>query len=1472
MNNNSKYMTLDNFNVTTKNWFEKNFKSPTEAQRLSWPSIQKGKHTLISAPTGSGKTLAAFYISIDKLIKQSINDQLSQETQILYVSPLKALSNDIHKNLQIPLEGIKKEMLLLGLSEPDIKISVRTGDTTQNERRQMIASPPHILVTTPESLYLLLTSVKGREMLSKVNTLIIDEIHALLGSKRGSHLSLSIERLESLVHYPIQRIGLSATQKPIERIAKYLVGNSNIIKNKPQCSLIEVKHKRKFDLTVEVPNSPLTAVMSNKVWSEIYDKIVKLINNHNTTLIFVNTRRLAERLALALSEKMEKEEVTSHHGSMSKEHRLKAEQNLKSGKLKVLIATASMELGIDIGSVDLVVQISSPKSISNFLQRVGRSRHYVGGIPNGVIFPLSRDDLVECIALIRSVQQGELDEIKMPEKPLDILAQQIIAELSSKEWNIDKLYMLIKNSYSYRNLCVQEYQDIIEMLPKGYTPRRGRKTAHIHYDAINSRIKARKGARLIAITNGGAIPDMFDYEVVMHPEGTIIGSVNEDFALESTPGDIFTLGTHSWQLLRVEGLKILVKDATGIPPTVPFWFGEGAGRTIELSESISKLKNQISKLLDEDPLQTDSENMFSKIKVNKAVRWLQEEIGIDNSAAEQAIIYLYNGMKGLGDIPSLDTIIIERFFDDAGDMHVVIHSQFGSRVNKAWGLSLRKKFCRKFNFELQAAANDDSIILSLSSSHSFPLEEVFNYLNKKTIRDTLIQAMLDAPMFDVRWRWNATIALAIQRNRAGKRVAPQLQRMQSEDLIAQVFPDQIACFENIDGQREIPDHPLVAQTINDCLTEAMDIDMLENILLNIEKNNIDLISRDLREPSPFAQEIINARPYAFLDDTEFFERRVNAVRTRSWLDPSEATELSNLDPESIKHVKNEAWPQAKSADELHYALSIYGYITSTEIINNEWGHILELLRFDSRAFCIITTNCKKVDNDDKRIWIATERFAQFRTIFPHIENTFEYNIPDFISNQNWSFEEALKEIIRGRLEALGPVCINRFIEETGITENNIKSALAALESEGFVFRGHFTNKKGNEEWCERRLLQRIHRYSIDSLRESIKPVSVQDFMRFLFFHHGVTENNEMQTGLSSLEKTLRQLEGYVSAAVSWERDIITTRIKDYDPEWLDILCTSGKFTWGRLEPPKTKGKGSPSPVKRTPISFMRRENLELWNLLSSVNISNFDYTSSTKLIMEYLDNNGASFFNEIIKNTSLLKSQVQQGLAELVAYGAVSCDNYSGLRALLTPGYNSNRSNSRRRKKSPVYGIENAGRWTLMHKNNTNTEIEYDYKDLEKLALIFIDRWGVVFRTILENESFAPPWRILVRVLRRLELKGVLRAGRFISNVSGEQFAYPETVVNLREIKNKIMTGQLVSISAADPLNLIGSILPGDKVPNLIKNRILYRDGIPIAVLEGIETKFLKEFSENQKWELKNALIRRAFPPKLKAYLGRNYK
>lgn len=1588
-------MNLEIFHPAVARWFEKSFPTATPPQLQAWPAIKERRNTLIAAPTGSGKTLAAFLAAIDDLVRLGVAGKLDDTTHVVYVSPLKALSNDIQRNLQFPLAGIQEELRALGLPEINIRTFVRTGDTPAGERTAMVKRPPHIVVTTPESLYILLTSEGGRRMLATTRTLIVDEIHAVVGDKRGSHLALSIERLQQLVtsrggqvsqheirtpeselrNTDLVRIGLSATQRPIEEVARFLVGSGNIdASGKPDCTIIDSGHARQLDLAIELPDSPLQAVISGEVWEEVYDRLAQLIRQHKTTLVFVNTRRLAERVSRHLGERLGDENIAAHHGSLAKEQRLAAEQRLKAGELSALVATASLELGIDIGDVNLVCQLGSTRSIASFLQRVGRSNHTVAGFPKGRIFPLSRDELIECAAIVDCVRRGELDQLELPELPLDILAQQIVASAAAEEWTEDDLFQMVRRAYPYRNLTREQFDSVVRMLTEGFSTKRGKRSSYLHHDAVNQRIRGRRNARISAITSGGAIPDTADYAVVLEPSDLVIGSVNEDFAIESLQGDIFQLGNASWRVLRVEQGKVRVEDAHGQPPSIPFWLGEAPARTHELSVSVSRLREDIAERIEvngagqspmsnvQSPL-TETETHDTglagengnkhRLNLEPAMKFLTDEVGISQSAAEQIVEYLAGAKVVLGVMPSQNNLVLERFFDDSGSMQLIVHSPFGSRLNRAWGLALRKRFCRKFNFELQAAATEDAVILSLGPTHSFPLDEVFHYLNSKTVRKLLCQALLDAPMWNIRWRWNVTRSLAVLRRRGGKKIPAQLQRMDAEDLLTAIFPDQVACFENLPaGEREIPAHPLVDQTVKDCLEEAMDIASLERLLTAIERNEKNLFARDVIEASPLAQEILNARPYAYLDDAPLEERRTRAVQQRRWLDPQTAKDMGKLDQGAIDRVRDEAWPRVESADELHDALVELGFLTENE--GQDWQEYFSELKNDRRAAVLLTGSAgvstgiagvspamsAERESDEAslsgnataretpaipvagetpaipvtRLWVAAERLPQLQVVYPSASLEPAIVAPESFAKVPWTFEPALVEILRGRLEGLGPSTVAALASSFGLASSEIELGLLKLEAEGFVIRGQFTPGTTETEWCARRLLARIHSYTLNRLRQEIEPVSTTDFVRYLLAWQKVAPEHQME-GQESLRAIIDQLEGFEAPAAAWEGEIFPSRLAEYDPAWLDALCLSGEVVWARLTPPansraalvdsgneRTRGA---APVRNTPIALVRRKNFAVWNsVFPQPSVSELEFSTTTKAVHEYLTTRGASFFTDIVDGTRLLRAQVEEGLAELVANGLVISDSFTGLRALLTPASRKTQAAARRKHARPTYDMSSAGRWSLLQRNSgiagvsPASAVEVSPQDAEQIARTLLVRYGVVFKRLLEREGIALPWRILLRIYHRLEQRGEIRGGRFVAGISGEQFALPEAVGMLRAIRRAntgtmdfgfrsprvaedslprglaasepaVAIENMVSISAADPLNLVGIITPGGRITAHTSNRILYYNGEPVAVLESGETRFLVELTRATEWKAKSALLRKTTPPQLRSYLRR---
>jgi ATP-dependent Lhr-like helicase len=1299
---------LSAFDPLVSEWFATRLGAPTEPQVQGWPLIRDGRDILISAPTGSGKTLAAFLVCIDRLVRRARLGPLPDRTEIVYVSPLKALSNDIHKNLEVPLAEIRALADSHGIPLAPIRTALRTGDTPQSERRQMTRECPHILVTTPESLFILLTADGPRKILAGVDTVIVDEIHAVADDKRGSHLALTLARLDRLVQQngapKPRRIGLSATVKPVEDVAAFLSDTA---------AIVNVGHKRAMEIGVEVPRDELGPVASNEMWGEIYDRVAELIRENRTTLVFVNTRRLAERVAHHLAERLGDNAVLPHHGSLSRKLRLDAEHRLKAGELRAVVATASLELGIDIGTVDLVCQIGSPRSIAVALQRIGRAGHWVGALPKGRLFATTRDELIECAALVRAIHRGELDRLEIPRNALDILAQQMVAACACEDFAEDELYSLMTAAWPYRTLPRADFDAVLAVLSEGVSTARGRAGAYLHRDAVNHRVRGRRGARLTALTSGGAIPETAQYLVVAEPEGATVGTLDEDFAIESMAGDVFLLGTTSWRIRRVEAGRVRVEDAKGAAPTIPFWNGEAPGRTFELSREVSDLRPALLDPPDD----------------------LAPECGLDPAGLAQAVAYVRAGCAALGAAPTVRRVVAERFFDEGGGMQLVLHAPFGARINRAWGLALRKRFCRSFNFELQAAATDNGIVISLGEQHSFPLEIVFEFLRVATVEEVLTQALLPAPMFTARWRWNASRALAIPRYSGGKKLPPPIQRMRADDLMAAVFPDQAACPENLTGEVRIPDHPLVRETIDNCLYEAMDLASLKRVIGDIAEGVIETVAIDTPEPSPFSHEILNANPYAYLDDAPLEERRARAVQMRRTLPEDYAAGAGALDPAAIATVAEEAWPPMRDADELHEALLGFGVFPA-----DPPSALFDELVAAGRA--------STLGIDGRAFWVATERL-------------------DLVRRACADDAEAAAQILRGWFECSGPKTADHYSCELAMPRDLVDQALARLEAEGQILRGKFTPGAAEVEWCHRRLLARIHRLTIGRLRREIEPVTTAEYYAFLNRWQHLTPGAQLH-GVDGTLQVIRQLQGAEFAAAAWETVVLPRRVANYDPDYLDQLCLSGEVTWGRLSPhPAFEREHDPGrrvrPTRVAPLTLFLREDTG-WLLDGTP--APLSLSDPARSVAAHLESHGASFFADLTRSTGHTAPQVEDALWELVAAGLVTADGFENLRALLDP---------KRRGARPRHA---PGRWAVLRRAAVALPDR-----AERFARQLLQRWGVVFRDVAVREPLAPPWRELIVALRRMESRGEVRGGRFAAAFLGEQFALPEALDLLRAIR-----------------------------------------------------------------------------------------
>ncbi|VVM07095.1 DEAD-box ATP-dependent RNA helicase CshA [Methylacidimicrobium cyclopophantes] len=1434
-----RFQRIMHFHPAVRSWFAKTLGVPTPIQRAAWPLIRQGHPILLSSPTGSGKTLAAFLGAIDKLVRRGQSGRLTDEISVLYVSPLRALSYDVHKNLLEPLVGINRELATRSLPTPEVRVAVRTGDTPSSERARMLRHPPHLLVTTPESLYLLLGSAGGRGLLSTVEVVILDEIHAVASGKRGAHLSLSLERLSSLTRSPFQRIGLSATQRPIRELARFLTGAST--DRLSPCAIVDLGSRRKMELTLELPSSPLEPVLSTEVWEEIYDRLADLARSRRTTLVFVNSRRLAERVAHHLTGRLGEERVAAHHGSLSRERRLEAEKRLKTGSLSLLVATSSLELGIDVGEIDLVCQLGSPRSISSLLQRVGRSGHRLGkSIPEGRLFPLSQEELVECAGLLLAVGRGILDRLSIPDAPLDVLAQQIVAEIATGPKDEETLFAMIRRAYPYRRLSREEFLRLVQMLADGYSPRRERSNAFLFRDLAQKRILPRKGARLAALLNGGAIPDTGDYPVIADPEGITLGTVNEDFALESLPGDVFALGNSSWRLRKIERGAVRVEDAQGEAPTIPFWLGELPGRSQELSACAGVVRRRVHRWLAEAERRgIEHSEVFAAKKIE---RWL----ALSERASLELCSYLAATRAALGFVPHPRRIGIERFFDPSGATQLVIHSPFGSRVNRAWGLALRKRFCRKFNFELQAAATEDAILLSLTHAHSFPLEEILSFLRPETVRAVLIQALLASPMFAVRWRWNASISLAIPRRRGGRKIPPLLQRMEAEELLGAIFPDAVACLENISGDRECPDHPLVEQTLRDCLSEVMDLAGLEKILRKVQEGKILATARDLREPSPAARSILAAHPYSFLDPAPLEERRARAVAYTGRLPSAELGQLSFADPEAVRRVREEAWPDPEDPDQMEDALLLLGFVTLREAREGRpdglggslrrparsWEGLLGKLAQSGRA---LTFRCRP--NEGDLLWTSPAWLAHWKALFPQGEIACGEKIP--IPNaDSLEADFALREILRGRLQGLGPVSSASLGRPLELPAERLLPSLSALEAEGFLFRGRWLAGDDEEQWCARGLIARIHRYGQERARRSIRPVSGSAFLRFLLAWQRLTPD-ERTAGPESVLAVLPLLEGICAPPETWEQEILPARIDGYDPAWLERLCLDGRFFWIRLRGPREEWRAARLSAS-SPIAILPRGSLPVW-LPADPSLPG-ELSHRAEAIVSYLRSHGPSFLTDLQEGCHLLRTETAEALAELAGSGLVHSDGFSGLRLFLS-------ERGRRRNREVA-----AGRWSLV---SSHAPLGEEAR-AEAIARVLLRRYGVVFRKLLSREEALPPWWRLLDVYRRLEARGEIRSGRFVAGFSGEQFALPEAAAALWEIRERPATGDWISVCGADPANLVGIVTPGERIAALGGNRLLYRDGEPMAALLSGKIRFFRPLEPREEWEATKRLLRRA--------------
>lgn len=1492
------------FHPAVAEWFRRRFEAPSRAQILGWPVIADairppGHDVLLCAPTGSGKTLAAFMWAINRLIVEAEAGALRDEVSVLYVSPLKALANDIRLNLEEPLNGVREVAGEMGRTLAPIRAGLRTGDTPANERIAMLRRPPHILVTTPESLFILLTSARFREKLGAVRYIIVDELHAVAGDKRGAHLALSLERLERMVRRggaprPV-RIGLSATLNPIETLAAFLAGAEVAADGERTPRPIRIVRaddtRRELDLAVIAPGPELGALATHPHWEAMYDTIASLIREHRTTLVFTLSRRWAERIALALQKRVGTDAVMAHHGSLARAERLAAEQRLKRGELKAIVATASLELGIDVGAVDLVCQIDSPKSISAAIQRVGRSGHSLGATPKGRFFALTIDDLIECAAAVRAIRLGHLDEVEVPLNPLDVAAQQIVA-ITADEEDIaeDELLRLLRSSHSYGALAAETLRQLIEEMATQLPERIQGAAPKIFYDRGARRVRPRRGARLAAITSGGTIPEAGNYDVVIAAEGRKVGDVEEDFAQESMRGDIFSLGSMPWKILGISKNRLMVEPAPGMAPSLPFWQTEAAGRSPAMSAEVCALRRHLAAFFSDDSSNlsvsrersananqvgsSPGEGSFSfgaPAEEQAAAQWLVSECALDEVAAAQAVAWIRRGVAALGAVPDEKNIIVERFFDGLGGTQIVIHSPFGIRFNRGLGLAIRKRLCQSFDFEIQASAIDDAVLLALNSRHSFPLEEILTTVNSHTARPTLVQAMLDAPMFEVRFRHVATRALAVMRSMRGRKVPAWIQRLRTQELITAIFPRRNACFENRPPALEIPGHYIVGETIRECLQQSADADRMEAVLRGLEDGSIRARFVDSVAPSVFAHRILLAWDYSFLDDGERANRRSRTVTMNRAMaeDVFRDEDLSAMiSAEAVDRVAAEIGGSADSSrprnsDELYELVRAHGSIRGAALdrqIDVETSALAIALERAGRFMRI------RVAPDSPESFIVAEDAPMFSAAYPdaifappHSAASGAAPLPD---TARVSLEDARAELVRRALATTVPTTTVALAARLALAPNEVEGILATLEANGAVFRGYFTTARpsddansqraashpnghaamsheNSEQWCDRYVLERIHRLTLSRLRSELEPCADHEFaaFRLRWMRVGV----DLPASPEAVRAVLDQLSGLAFDPAFWERAIFPARIREYRPEHLDLLCLSGDLRWIAT----SHGEAGVSATLDFPgdVAFLpRRRRLPIVGTAAPAD-------ERSVAVYQCLIAHGAQYLDQVAERSGLSERDTLAALWRLAATGLASNDSFGPLRLLSSdsdtaraitdaPRISNGSAMSamkhdaalRARLKSSL-----SGRWSAIETaparddNGGASGISGDataFDEVRETAMLLLARHGILTREMLAREPALHSWRTLSFALRRMEYAGTIRRGYFVRALSGEQYALPEALELLRAVRtHNVANEPPIALSAADPANPYGVLLPGCGITREAGNLIVLRGG-----------------------------------------------
>jgi len=1329
---------LNVFSPATRTWFERAFETPTPAQALGWPAIAAGGHVLIQAPTGSGKTLAAFLLGIDRL-HESPGDGL----RLLYVSPLKALNYDIERNLRIPLAGLGSKL----------QVAVRTGDTPADERRRMLRTPPDILITTPESLFLLLTS-QARETLRGVETVILDEVHAVAGTKRGSHLALSLERLERLVESPFQRVGLSATQRPLEEIGRFVAGTGREIE------LVDAGVRKELDLEVVVPVEDMrelgsTAQLSvppladgvemghgvekssRSIWPSIYPAILELVRTHRSTIVFVNNRRLAERLALRINELAEEEIARAHHGSLAREQRVVVEELLKAGQIPCLVATSSLELGIDMGAVDLVIQVESPKSVARGLQRVGRAGHELHSVSKGRIFPKFRADLLESAVVARAMREGAIEETRIPRNPLDVLSQQIVAVCADEEVAVDELHELVRRAYPFAELSRAQLENVLDMLAGRYpSDEFAELRPRIVWDRTAGVVRGRTGARRLAVTNAGTIPDRGLFGVFLVDGGGRVGELDEEMVYEARAGQTFLLGASTWRIEEITRDRVLVSPAPGVPGVAPFWKGEGVGRPAELGERIGRASRS---------LVTQSDR--------RAVRELGQEYGLDARAAQNLVTFLREQEAATGVVPSDRSIVVERFRDEIGDWRVCLLTPFGGRVHAPWAMALRARLRDSHDIDVQSLWSDDGIALHFPDA-DVPPPVADLVLDPDEIEELLLAELASSALYGARFRENAARALLIPRRRPGQRTPLWQQRLKAQSLL------QVA--------RRYPQFPIVLETYRECLQDVFDLPALRGILKGLQMRQLDLVEVETASASPFAASLLfdYVATYMYEDDTPPEERRAQALSLdrdllRELMGVEELREL--LDAGAIEEVERSLRRTPRNADELHDLLRRAGPLVDGEY---DRGFAETLVR-ERRAI--------RVRLGERELFAAVEDAGLVRDAFGAAPPG---GVPQVFLDP---VERPLRSVARRYAKTSGPFTTAELAERFGVELSNVERELVELERADELVRGELRPGGSEREWCDPEVLRRIRRATLAVLRHEVEPAEQAAFGRFLPAWHGIGRRQ-------TLREAIVPLQGVALPVSLWESDVLPRRVAGYRSAELDALCASGEVVW--------VGAG----LDRVAVYF--REDAPVLGRAAG----EAPPEGAAHVAVRSALGQGALFWADLLAATGLEGADALAALWDLVWAGEVANDSWAPLRA--SRRYDTPRPERRVRRFTRARASAPSptqGRWVLA------APLFAGEVDRRALAELLLERQGIVTRDGVRGEGIRGGYGAVYSELRALETLGVCRRGYFIEGLGGAQFALPGAVERLRELRSagpRDGEPEVLVLAAADPAQPYGAAIP----------------------------------------------------------------